>query len=52
MPVTNGVVVGALTSYALWSEGMRTSKRGALRAAEPIPYEPACRHPRPRLLRP
>jgi allantoin racemase len=38
VPATNGVAIGALTAYALWRAGLRTSKRGAYAAPEPIPY--------------
>jgi allantoin racemase len=39
VPATNGVVIGALTSYALWRAGMHTSKQGAYAPPEEIPYD-------------
>jgi allantoin racemase len=39
VPVTNGVVVGALMTHALWAAGLRTSKQGAYSAPEAIPYQ-------------
>jgi len=39
VPATNGVAIGALTCYALWRAGLRTSKRGAYAAPEAIPYD-------------
>jgi allantoin racemase len=39
IPATNGVVIGALTAYALWRAGLRTSTRGAYAAPEAIPYD-------------
>lgn len=38
VPVTNGVVVGALMAQALWRAGLRTSKQGAYSLPEAIPY--------------
>lgn len=38
VPVTNGVVVGALVAHALWAAGLRTSKRGSYAEPEPIAY--------------
>lgn len=45
VPVTNGVVVGALMAHALWAAGLWTSKRGSYSPPEPIPYQgmPAAR---------
>jgi allantoin racemase len=45
VPVTNGVVVGALIVQALWRGGLRTSKQGAYSPPEAIPYQgmPAAR---------
>jgi allantoin racemase len=39
VPATNGVVVGALMTHALWAAGLRTSKQGAYSAPEAIPYQ-------------
>ncbi len=45
VPVTNGVVVGALMLHALWAAGLWTSKRGSYSSPEAIPYQgmPAAR---------
>lgn len=39
VPVTNGVVVGALMLYALWAAGLWTSKQGSYSPPEAIPYQ-------------
>lgn len=39
VPATNGVAIGALTAWALWRAGLRTSKRGAYAPPEAIPYD-------------
>lgn len=38
VPVTNGVTVGALTAFALWRSGLRTSGVGAYAPPEPIEH--------------
>lgn len=39
VPVCDGVAFGALTCYALWAAGLRTSKAGAFAWPEPIAYD-------------
>ncbi len=39
VPVCDGVAFGALTAYALWRAGLRTSKVGAYAPPEAIPYK-------------
>jgi allantoin racemase len=39
VPVTNGVVIGALMLHALWAAGLRTSKQGSYSPPEAIPYQ-------------
>jgi allantoin racemase len=39
VPVCDGVSFGALLAHALWRSGLRTSKAGAYRRPEAIPYE-------------
>jgi allantoin racemase len=39
VPVTNGVVVGALILHALWAAGLWTSKQGSYSPPEAIPYQ-------------
>jgi allantoin racemase len=38
VPIVDGVSFGALSAYALWRCGLRTSKTGAYARPEPIPY--------------